>query len=74
MTRHRYTVYDTARHEYLQRVELPTEDRMGMVTHWTRLPGEALKYQGVKGAQHMLNLLGNYSEFVVKNEKGEIVA
>ena len=73
MTRHRYTVYDTARHEYLQSVELPNEDRMCLVTHWTKNADEALKYQGVKGAQLMLNLLGSYSEFVIKNERGEIV-
>ena len=73
MTRHRYTVYDTARHEYLQSVELPNEDRMCLVTHWTKNVDEALKYQGVKGAMCALNLLGNYSEFVIKNERGEIV-
>ena len=73
MTRHRYTVYDTGRHEYLERVELPNGDRMGMVTYWTDKVEDALKYQGIKGAQCMLNLLGNYSEFIIKNENGEVV-
>ena len=73
MTRHRYTVYDTGRHEYLQSVEQPTGDEHSIVTRWTRLPEEAMRFQGVKTAQRMVVRLGSYSEFVIKNEKGEIV-
>ena len=73
MTRHRYTVYDTSRREYLRCVELSTGDERGMVTHWTKLPEAAMRFPGVKTAAKMVVRLGSYSEFVVKNEKGEIV-
>ena len=73
MTRHRYTVYDTARHEYLRCVSMPTGDERGIVTHWTRYIENAMKFPGIKTAQKMVNRLGSYSEFVIKNERGEIV-
>ena len=73
MTRHRYTVYDTDRHEYLRCMSLPTGDARGVVTHWTREVDNAEKFPGVKSAQKMVNTLGNYSRFVIKNERGEII-
>lgn len=73
MTRHRYTVYDTDRHEYLRCMTLPAGDERGIVTHWTREVENAMKFPGVKSAQRMLNSLGNYSQFIIKNERGDVV-
>lgn len=69
----RYFVYDTARREYLEVMNLPLGDPREIVTKWTRRRDEAYRFQSRKGAEKILNRLGNYSEFVIKNERGEIV-
>ena len=74
MTQLRYTVYDTARREYLARMESPTEDRDAIVTTWTRDADKAARFPGVKSAAAVVRALGSYSQFVVKNAKGEIIA
>lgn len=73
-TRPRYTVYDTEKREYLESAEMPLGSDGQMVTHWTRRRECALRFAGVKSAAEMVAKLGNYSEFVVKNDKGEVVA
>ena len=74
MTQPRYTVYDTDRRQYLMRVTTPTGDRAALVTEWTRDPEKAARFQGVKSASAVVRMLGNYSQFVVKNAKGEVIA
>ena len=73
MKRRRYTIYDTDRREYLELAELPLGDPRQMSTKWPRGQREAYRFTSIKAAQAMLNRLGNYSEFVIKNERGEIV-
>ena len=68
-----YTVYDTDRREYLEIMNLPLGDPRQMATKWTRRREEAYRFQSRRAALEIVNRLGNYSEFVVKNEKGEIV-
>ena len=70
----RYGIYDTARHMWLQQAILPTGDGSAMVTEWTQRPEKALRFPGVKSAEAMLEKLGRFSEFVIINGKGEIVA
>ena len=74
MTQPRYTVYDTTRREYLMRITHPTGEAAQMVTEWTKDPEKAARFQGVKAASAVVRMLGNYSEFVVKNAKGEVIA
>ena len=74
MANPRYTVYDTTRREYLVRVERPIDDANQIVTEWTRDAGAAARFPGVKSAAAVVRLLGCYNNFVVKNQKGEIVA
>jgi len=74
MARPRYTVYDTMRREYLKCAEQPLGTVGQLVTRWTRDAGEAMRFQGIKTAEAMVAKLGRYSEFVVKNERGEIIA
>ena len=74
MTTPRYTVYDTEKREYLQRVETPDGDQARIVTYWTRDPAEAARFPGVKSAAAVVRMLGSYSQFAVKNAKGEIIA
>ena len=73
MTQYRYTVYDTGRREYLERVERPTGDDRAVVTVWTKKVERAAKFPGVKSAAAIVRLLGNYSQFVIKNREGVIV-
>lgn len=74
MTTPRYTVYDTEAGKYLQRAtELPGWPGV-LATEWTRHRAKAQRFPGVKSARRMVDKLGNYSEFVVKNGKGEIIA
>ena len=68
-----YYVYDTDRREYMELAELPLGDPRHMATKWTRDRAEAYRFQSRKAAVVMLQRLGNYSEFVVKNERGDIV-
>lgn len=70
----RYTVCDTARKVYLARMTLPLGDEGASVTEWTKRPEKAQTYRGKKSAEAMVRKLGSYSEFVVKNGKGEIIA
>lgn len=72
--RMRYTVYDTARREYLKRAEQPLGSDSELVTDWTRRAENAMRFPGIKSAEAMVAKLGRYSEFVVKNERGEIIA
>ena len=44
-----------------------------MVTEWTKDPEQAARFQGAKTAAVVVRLLGNYSNFVVKNAKGEVI-
>lgn len=69
----RYTVYDTDRREYLKRAERPLDRDSELVTDWTRRAENAQRFPGVKSAARMVALLGRYSQFVVKNQRGEIV-
>ena len=69
----RYTVYNTALRRYLESASMPDGDPRAIVTKWTGHPERALRFPGVKSALGMVARLGNYSEFVVKNERGEIV-
>lgn len=70
----KYTVYDTERRRYLQRVTAPTGDRnTAIVTEWTRDPAEAARFPGVKSAESVVRLLGSYSNIVIKNARGEII-
>ncbi len=70
----RYTVYDTARHVWLREAIMPTGVGSAMVTTWTQRPERAQRFPGIKSAMAMVRKLGSYSQFVVKNEKGDIVA
>ena len=70
----KYTVYDTEKREYLRRVETPDGDRARIVTYWARDPAEAARFPGRKSAEAVVRMLGSYSQFVVKNAKGEIIA
>ena len=73
MTQLRYTVYDTMRREYLERITAPTGDNRAVVTEWTKDPERAAKFPGVKSAAAVVRVLGSYSQFVVKNAKGEVI-
>lgn len=74
MTQPRYTVYDTRRREYLLRITAPTGNReTAVVTEWTKDPEQAARFQGAKTAAAVVRMLGNYSQFVVKNAKGEVI-
>lgn len=70
----KYTVYDTQKREYLERVETPDQDKDHLVTYWTRDQRKAARFPGRKSAEAVVRMLGSYSEFVVKNAKGEIIA
>lgn len=70
---YRYTVYDTSRRMYLRRIERPTGSPDAIVTDWTRDPTEAARFPGVRTAMAVVRMLGSYSEFVVKNARGEII-
>ena len=48
-------------------------DDSAAVTRWTSRPERALRFPGVKSALRMVDKLGNYSEFVVKNGRGRII-
>ena len=74
MTQPRYTVYDTEKREYLQRITAPTGDHAAVVTEWTKDPEKAARFPGVKSASAVVRMLGCYSQFVVKNAKGEVIA
>lgn len=73
MTRKRYTVYDTSMRKYLESAVLPDGDPRHLHTEWTRRPERALKFPGVKSARGMVAKLGSYSEFVVKNDRGDVI-
>lgn len=45
-----------------------------LVTEWTRRVENAQDFPGKKSAEAMVRKLGGYSELVVKNGKGEIIA
>lgn len=70
----RYTVYDTERREYLRVILRPTDDPGNIVTKWTKSEEDAAHFPGIKSAEAVVRVLGSYSQFVVKNAKGEIVA
>lgn len=70
---YRYTVYDTSRRMYLRRIERPTGSPDAIVTDWTRDVAEAAKFPGVKTAAAVVRMLGCYSDFVIKNARGEII-
>ena len=70
----RYTVYNTAMRRYLARATMPLGDQSEMVTEWTKHQERAQKFPGKKSAEAMVRKLGSYSEFVVKNARGEIIA
>lgn len=74
MRKPRYTVYNTSLRKYLETSVMPGGDPSATVTTWTSHPERALKFSGAKGARAMVARLGGYSEFVVKNAKGEIIA
>lgn len=74
MTQPRYTVYDTERREYLEQITNPTGEAGAIVTEWTKKTDRAAKFPGVKSASAVVRLLGSYSQFVVKNAKGDIIA
>lgn len=70
----RYGVYDTEQRVWLAKATLPVGDDGAMVTEWTKRDEKALRFPGIKSAMAMVRKLGSYSQFVVKNEKGDIVA
>lgn len=74
MTQLRYTVYDTEKREYLVQITAPTGSTDAVVTEWTKHPEKAARFPGVKSASAVVRMLGSYSQFVVKNAKGEIIA
>lgn len=74
MTRKRYTVYNTELRKYLESATLPDGDPRYIHTEWTRNPLKAMKFPGIKSARGMVAKLGSYGEFVVKNDRGEIIA
>lgn len=69
----RYTVYDAERREYLRRAERPDDRDDALVTDWTRHPARALRFPGVKSAARMVAKLGRYGQFVILNQRGEVV-
>ena len=73
-TRLRYTVYDTNARRYLKYAEQPMGTDSELVTDWTRRAENAMRFPGVKSAAAMVAKLGRYNNFVVKNEKGDVVA
>ena len=74
MTRKRYTVYNTELRKYLHSATLPDGDPRSMLSTWTSRPEKALRFPGIKSARGMVAKLGNYGEYVVKNDRGEIIA
>ncbi len=70
----RYGVYDTSRKVWLYQMEMPVDGIGAAVTTWTREADKAMRFPGIKSAMAMVRKLGSYSQFVVKNEKGDIVA
>ena len=69
----RYAIYDTWHKAWLRQATPSDDGRHILATAWTFHPDEALRFPGIKSAMGMVRKLGSYSEFVVKNEKGEIV-
>lgn len=72
--RMRYTVYDTGQRKYLRLATQPMGCEDQLVTEWTRHAERAQGFPGKKSAEAMVRKLGGYSEFVVKNGNGEVVA
>ena len=70
----KYTVYNTAMHRYLARATQPLGLESELVTEWTSKVERAQGFSGKKSAEAMVRKLGSFSEFVVKNAKGEIIA
>lgn len=70
----KYTVYNTEIHKYLRRATLPLGCENEIVTEWTSRVEKAQGFPGKKSAEAMVRKLGSFSEFVVKNAKGEIIA
>ena len=73
MTQPRYTVFDTERRVYLERISAPTGDSRAVVTDWTKRPDKAARFPGVKSAAAVVRMLGSYNQFVIKNAKGEVI-
>ena len=71
--RMKYTVYNTVLRKYLERATQPLGCESELVTEWTRHRERAQGFPGKKSAETMVRRLGSYSEFVVKNGKGEII-
>lgn len=72
--RMRYTVYDTGQKKYLRLATQPLGSESKLVTEWTRHVEREQGFPGKKSAEAMVRRLGGYSEFVVKNARGEIIA
>ena len=72
--RMKYTVYDTGRRKYLASATDPLGSGKELVTEWTRKAERAQKFPGKKSAEAMVRKLGSFSEFVVKNSRGELIA
>lgn len=70
----KYTVYNTVLRKYLQLATQPMGCEDQLVTEWTRHAERAQGFPGKKSAEAMVRKLGGYSEFVVKNGSGEVVA
>lgn len=74
MPKMKYTVYNTELRRYLKRVTQPLGCASEVVTEWTRRVEMAQGFPGKKSAEAMVRRLGGYSELVVKNSRGEIIA
>ena len=74
MPKMKYTVYNTEIRKYLKRAIQPLGCESELVTEWTRRVENAQGFPGKKSAEAMVRRLGSYSELVVKNGKGEIIA
>lgn len=74
MPKAKYTVYNTEIHRYLKQATQPLGCESELVTEWTRRVELAQGFPGKKSAEAMVRRLGSFSEFVVKNARGEIIA
>ena len=74
MPKMKYTVYNTEIHRYLERATQPLGCESELVTVWTRRVELAQGFPGKKSAEAMVRRLGSFSELVVKNGQGGIVA
>lgn len=70
----RYAIYDTWHKAWLRQATPSDDGRHILATAWTFHPDEALRFPGIKSADAMLEKLGRFSELVIVNRKGDIVA